>query len=356
MMEKVELCYRTLRFTPLIAALDLLFILHFFISWYRSTKETGWKIDFWYLNLFLACVLNTCLLYPFSASHYHSVMAPGYYAVLEPFVDQAFLISLLGYAFVWVGRYWHDLTANQGILGKLFALFTPFSNVIERNVKSTKVVLTLALTVFAIGMGLVLMQFQMGEFFNLRGACLKSNWLRPIFNMAATLFPIALSVLALRYLQERKKSFLFLFVLLLAVTLFFGMRGLLLLNILFFVLYQLYQREGRFQWKWLISGCALLFVFAIYLSQLRRGINDISGSAANFFFHLFYGNNFSDMRDFAWLLSFWDGEYFYGKTYAAGFLSFIPRALSNLRQEWSFSLVTNQWIGFDSQEMPGLRP
>lgn len=356
MSEKIELFERALKFTPLLGILDLFFLLHFFISWYRSAKKTGWKIDFWFLNLFLACVLNTCILYPFSASIYQNAMTLGYYEKLEPFVDRAFLISLLGYSFVWLGRYWHDLTANRGTFGKLFALFTPFSHVIERNVKSTKVVLSLTSLTFLIGTALFFMQFQAGEFFNLRGYCLKSDLLRPLFNAASTIFPIALSVLALRYLQERRKVYSFLFVVLLLLTLSFGMRGLLVINLLFFILYRLYQREGRFQWKWLLSVCSLLFFIAVYLSQLRSGIHDMGSAAARFFFHLLYGNNFSDTRDFAWLLSFWDGEYFYGKTYVAGFFSFIPRSLSALRQEWSFSIVTNSWIGFDSLEMPGLRP
>jgi hypothetical protein len=43
--------------------------------------------------------------------------------------------------------------------------------------------------------------------------------------------------------------------------------------------------------------------------------------------HFIFGNNLSELRDFAWILSGWDGELLKGKTYAAGFLAFIPSAL-----------------------------
>lgn len=53
MTEQVELFQRTLCFTPIWGVVDLLLILHFFISWRRSAKKTRWKMDFWYLTLFM---------------------------------------------------------------------------------------------------------------------------------------------------------------------------------------------------------------------------------------------------------------------------------------------------------------
>ena len=71
---------------------------------------------------------------------------------------------------------------------------------------------------------------------------------------------------------------------------------------------------------------------------------------------LFYGNHLSDTRDFAWVLAFWDGDYVLGKTYLAGLFSFIPRFLSEFRQEWALSLYTNRLVGFDPSLHAGLRP
>jgi hypothetical protein len=89
---------------------------------------------------------------------------------------------------------------------------------------------------------------------------------------------------------------------------------------------------------------------------MREGEFNPLIACQQFFVHYLYGNNFSDTRDFACLLSYWDGEFLYGKTYVAALLSFIPRALIPLREEWGIAMVTNQWVGFDSAVMPGLRP
>jgi hypothetical protein len=69
-----------------------------------------------------------------------------------------------------------------------------------------------------------------------------------------------------------------------------------------------------------------------------------------------YGNNFSDIRDFAWILSYWDHQYLLGKSYVAAILSFVPRSLSNFREAWSISVYTDFLVGFDPTEHAGLRP
>ena len=70
----------------------------------------------------------------------------------------------------------------------------------------------------------------------------------------------------------------------------------------------------------------------------------------------FYGNSFSDLRDFSWVLSAWDGVYLNGKTYLSAFISFVPSALSSFRAQWGIGKVTAVLAGFDPLEHPGLRP
>ena len=74
------------------------------------------------------------------------------------------------------------------------------------------------------------------------------------------------------------------------------------------------------------------------------------------FFLLFYGNNFSDLRDFAWVYSAWDHTLWAGKTYLAAFLAFIPRFASHFRDTWGLGAATAASVGFDPQVHPGLRP
>jgi hypothetical protein len=73
------------------------------------------------------------------------------------------------------------------------------------------------------------------------------------------------------------------------------------------------------------------------------------------FLNIFFGNSFSDTRDFAVVLSFWDGHYFLGKTYLAGILAFVPRFLSSFRDVWSLGVVTATMAGLSPTEHAGLR-
>jgi hypothetical protein len=74
------------------------------------------------------------------------------------------------------------------------------------------------------------------------------------------------------------------------------------------------------------------------------------------FFLLFYGNNFSDLRDFAWVYSAWDHVFWAGKTYLAAILAFVPRFASQFRDTWGLGVATASTVGFDPQVHPGLRP
>lgn len=352
----IECCFQMLRFTPWIGALNGLLMIHFIYSWYSSAKKTGWKIDFWFFNLFLLYIINTGILYPFSASIYHIPATIGYYHKIIEWVDRAFFINLLGYACLWIGRYLFDRTTDHSVLKKILAFFDPFCSLIEENIKNKKVVFVLSVISLLLGSWLFAFQFKTGEFFKLRSYFLKQEGLRPVFNFIITLFPIATSYLSLRYLHFKEKQGLFFFLLLTFFSFFFGMRAVAIFSLLFFLSYRVYLQKGTFRWKPFFLSTLGIFALTLYIDLLRQGVANPTPLLMKMFFDFFYGNTFSDLRDFAWLLAFWDGELFYGKTYCAGLLSFIPRTLSPLRQEWGFSMITNEWIGFDLEEMPGLRP
>ena len=107
MLEKFELFYGALRFSPLWLAVDLLLILHFFTAWFFSWRKTGWKLDFWWLTLFFQFFIFILMMYPVNASIFNMASVNGEMGELSHF-DRAFSISVLGYVFLWVGRYLHD--------------------------------------------------------------------------------------------------------------------------------------------------------------------------------------------------------------------------------------------------------
>jgi hypothetical protein len=319
---------------------DFCLILHFFFSWYRSVKKTGWKIDFWYLILFIGIVQHLLFLYPFNASPLNTLAMGPLQGQLEPYIDQAFKIGVVGYLSIWIGR----LLCRPN-----FTFSFLMARVIENNVKSP--IAFVFLYTITIGLGLILLsiQFSEGFFFNGRDFFLSSEFLRPLFNFTLSLFQIVIFFIALR-----KKWLSFLPILL--ISLCWGIRGIILGGLLQIWMQYAFRREGRVSLFKTSLFFSSLLLSAILIENLRAGSFNLTQACSSTLFSYFYGNNFSDTRDFACILSNWDGEFLYGKSYLAGLLSFIPRSFLWIREEWGITLLTNQWIGFDSNIMPGLRP
>jgi oligosaccharide repeat unit polymerase len=71
---------------------------------------------------------------------------------------------------------------------------------------------------------------------------------------------------------------------------------------------------------------------------------------------LLFGNNLSELRDFAWMLSAWDQEPLLGKTYVSGALAWIPSYLLPERKLWSWGIFSTHMTGLDVGNHTGLRP
>ncbi len=356
MTEKAEFFYQAMRFTPILGVLDLLLILHFCTSWYRSAKKTGWKVDIWYLTLFLGAFQSILLLYPFNASIYNYKFTHGLIDNIMPFVDQAFLISVLGYICIWAGRFTYDFTKGKFPLIAIFQCAQPFHRMIEKNIKSKKAFLFLILGTVFLGLIILGIQFGHGEFFNGRRFFLSSPKFRPLFNATISIIPIAFCFASYRFVQYKEKSGIAILFILSLLSLFSGVRSIFVGGMVWLFLLKAFYQEGRVSLKKIAFIFFLFFFIAVTLTNIREGNYDVKQAFVSFFINFFYGNNFSDTRDFAWILSCWDEEYLYGKSYLAGLISFIPRSWSSFRETWSISMYTNSLTGFSSDIMPGLRP
>ncbi len=355
-MTKIELFWGALCFTPIWGILDVFLIFHFFFCWYRSAKKTHWKIDLWYLTLFVAFFPSLLLLYPFNGSIYNVISVFEFKDKVLPYVDLAFFISMTGYLSVWLGRYLYDYTRGKFPFIVIFHLMRPVCQALENNIKSKRAYLFVVLMSMLFGSVIVAFQFKEGYFFNARGYFLKEPFLRPLFNLTISIFSVAFPFLALRYIQFKEKKCLKFIVVLLVFTIFFGVRALGLSGLLFLITYSIYYRSGQFSFFKLIAIFLSLSFVAVALGVLRENEFNLSQLLTLYLAKIFYGNNFSDTRDFAWILAYWDGEYLWGKTYLAALISFIPRVFSSIRGEWGISMYTNELMGFDSDIMPGLRP
>jgi hypothetical protein len=107
----------------------------------------------------------------------------------------------------------------------------------------------------------------------------------------------------------------------------------------------------------------LLVVGAVALVSAAMSISVLRGDAmsareqVDMLQKLLYGNDLSDLRDFAWILTgLADTDFYWGKTYIAGYLSFIPTFLFPFREEYGFGRVTPMLAGLDPMFHSGLRP
>ena len=102
-----------------------------------------------------------------------------------------------------------------------------------------------------------------------------------------------------------------------------------------------------------VGGALALAAMAVFTSLLREGRAGSSNALATFFF----GNELSDMRDFAWILTgLDDGQWAWGKTYLAGYLSFIPTYVLPFRETFAFGRLSPLLAGLDPTHHSGLRP
>jgi oligosaccharide repeat unit polymerase len=348
-MQKSEWLQQALYFTPFWFAVDLCIIAHLMFSWISSVRKTGWKVDFWYSFLFLNFLIPVFIMYPFNGSIYNFIAVGLQFSALEPYIDQAFAITLFGYFFLWIGRYAYDFFEKK----RTFKIGERLALLIENNIQSKTALHFLLILTFLLGAAIIMLQIQEGYLFNPRRFFLENHDMRPLFNLAVSIFPLSFLFLSLRSIALGEKSSTFFFFLLLLLSIFLGIRAILIGAIVNYFLLKIYAKKGRAN-LFLLSLSAVGALCFIFLLEMLREGNPLVGFGKAII-NIFYGNNFSEMRDFAWILSCWDEELALGKTYLAGFISFLPRFISSYRQEWAISLYTNSLVELNSEAHPGLR-
>lgn len=184
--------------------------------------------------------------------------------------------------------------------------------------------------------------------------------LRPIYNVTHVLLPLTIAIGLFVGTQRHRRFILALAVLNVGLAVLTGARavafgGLLLVVMTFLIHASLLRRLSVPRALMLIPVALGLLTLAVYLGDVREGQYNLFRTIATLGIKFFYGNNFSDLRDFAWVKSYWDGEYFLGRTQLAGFLAFIPSAISSFRAEWNWGVVTTSLAGLDPTITPGLR-
>lgn len=332
------------------------FVVQFLWSYYRNCYRKGYSMDIWHFSLLYNLFIIHIML-PFSRSDLNVfALGPGLLRRTQQHVDEAYFISALGYLGILIGgSLWR---VHLGI-----GLRRTFSRVIELPtrgslllLRSRPLLILHGIVAVTILFGVVLYYFKTSGFgFNLRGLLLVTPALRPIAQFAAFYSVLIGSYCLVRFYTYREFSLLSVIGLIMVGLIFFGERGNII-AITTLLISGLFIRLGkRLKLIWIGVGVAATLFLTFLLDAIRRPNFSLKAVVEGFTINMFYGNSFSDTRDFALVLSNWDGHHFWGKTYLAGLFAFIPRALSSFRDTWAIGVVTATMAGFKPTEHPGLR-
>jgi len=334
---------------PVVAAWALSFIL--IVGWLIAELLKRRLITVPNFVLLWVFFLPIILQYPFTFSPVNILsVGIGSYQSYRNFIDPALLISLLGMAAFLVGL---ALPVRR-------TSFSPASAIATGLERLCQPAWLVAFSCFILLLYLVLLVGGLFGAGGVRGAAQMSPLLRPLYNVAHTILPLTTALTLLLGLQGRRIGILLLSVTNLALGLLTGARSVVIGGILFYGLAVLGYESMRRTLSVasvlkLVPLAGLLLILALYIGDVREGQYNILLTVATTGAKLFYGNNFSDLRDFAWVRSYWNGELYGGKTEIAGLLAFVPTALLPFRGEWNWGVITTTLVGLNPEVTPGLR-
>jgi oligosaccharide repeat unit polymerase len=191
-----------------------------------------------------------------------------------------------------------------------------------------------------------------------RDSAMQNTELRPMAHLFATFAVIGMYLFLVEGYRRNSWTFTLIGVVLVVSMLAFGTRKITVGTLLYYAAMRLINTQTHRAGRAIMASVvmvALLIGTAIAVEAWR--INDFSPERmAAAPVNILFGNNLSELRDFAWIISGWDHEPLLGKTYVSGFLSFIPSFLLPERKEWSWGLFSTETTGLTGGTHPGLRP
>ena len=311
---------------------------------WRYLKKGTFSLDTYFLTFTL--YLPIIFLFPFTFSRANGFMATGgFHEIYTPYLERAFYICALGMSTLVLG----------GVFARTSRLRLPGYDLVTKSLRTflvTKVGLFATAGVVLVLLTLmVALGFEVG---NARGTAMAHPALRPLYNLFHILVPfVALNALVYAYGRSARSFYAFgLF--LAGVGLFGGTRGASVGVLISFIAIIMVSKKYRGILLPVLAFVALV-VLAVYIGGFRNGVYGLS-EVRRVPLLVLYGNNLSDLRDFAWVLSGWNGHFVWGKTQLAGFLSFIPSSLVEFRSTWSWGFFSTTTAGLSNvAEHPGLR-
>lgn len=338
-------------------ALDFLAIATFAISYERKCYQRGYRIDIWHSSLFLSCVFPNMFLLPFARSSLNAIVLGRDFPAVEAIMPSVFLITLVGYFSILIGGSLWNLRTGVGLRHAMTSVLDVIPRCSMMLLSSRTVLVFQAMVCFVMQVAILGLYFAHSGFgFDLREYTFLNPQLRPIAQIISDYSILIGAHCLARYVDLKERVLLYCTLGLSLGLVFFGARAnIASIYISIFLCYLIKKRE-RVSIIKLAVAIVLILLVALYLGNVRAGQYSLGVFFSYLFIAVFFGNNFSDLRDFGWVYALWDHRFWYGKTYLAAITSFVPRFASQFRDRWGLGVATDTTVGLNPQVHPGLRP
>lgn len=326
----------------ILAVCTLLFAI-FYVRDYRRWGALSFASYFFGFNFFLKIVL----MYPFAWSAHNVVATSRNFEAILAYIDTALYLTLAGFACMLCGILVARVVGRNAPWGcrVVYSIVAYGWNSGGGVVLGTVVVVGLTALLFALGF----------EPFVARSLVFERNDLRPIYNLWSQILPFVAVAIILHGDTHKRWGIVALGLGIAALGVIGGNRTVAVLTLMqVAVMVCMPRRFGNL--PVLALGAIVLASAALSIATLR-GDSSSGRDQLDMIRTLLYGNNLSDLRDFAWILTGLDTVgFFWGKTYLAGYLSFIPTFMFPFREQYGLGRVTPMLAGLDPAFHSGLRP
>src|SRR5260370_6509654 len=341
----------------LIYALDVFAMLLFAISYYRNCYGRGYRIDCWHSRLFFCCVLPNMIMLPFSKSELNAPVVGHDFVAVVAVLPDIFLITLVGYFSILAGGFAWRIRIGLGIRKLTIKLLDVVPQCSMMLMSSRRLLVFQSLLCLVLQIIVLAIYFIHDGFgFDLRHYTFANPELRPVALVVSNYSIIIASHCLARYIDKKERALLTYTLLLSFGLVFFGARINILSIYISILLCYLIKLRTRVRLLKLVSIISIILVGGLYLGSVRAGQYSLGDFFALLAMAILYGNNFSDLRDFAWVDALWDHKLWMGKTYLAALMAFVPRFASEFRDTWGTGAATATTLGLDPHVHPGGRP
>ena len=335
-LDKIDMLDGIVRFSEPFFFINIILLLHFFITWVIDYKKTKVKLDYWRSFCILYVIIPILIMYPVSASYINIVSVGTDIVFIDRYVDEAYFISIIGYISMLIGRclYKKPKTININCLEKI--IIKNLSNKSFYNI-----LYSISLCLFII---VILLLYKYPEFlFNGRAVRFINSSLGFILNFILSYIMFSLTFFFLNIWKHKSKLSLVYSIISIFMSILMGSRVILMTPIFMIItmLICFYNKSVKI-WHFII-GILSILTMMIILSFLRLPDNDYA--FISIIIEILYGNTFSDLRDFAWVLSGFNDDFLFGKTYVSALISFIPSSLISFRETYGIGVITNKFAG-----------